>query len=168
MDEWTKSFIAGDDKAYKTLFDEYWKSLVFYASRMVLDRDNAEDIVQATFVALYDNRRGIESKKHARNFLFMVVKNGCWEFNRKRSVRNKILMAAAVELARDGQEEYEMDRVIAQVLAIIDTLPEVERAAIIMRASHLSHRVPKKSSNQYAAESRARTKVKNALKTRMV
>ena len=58
---------------YNQLFHRYYSNLLFYATRMVGDEEEAEDIVQDVFVELWKNKDSIEMGEQIQSFLYRAV-----------------------------------------------------------------------------------------------
>ncbi|QXP63908.1 hypothetical protein H0I29_07450 [Polaribacter sp. R2A056_3_33] len=58
-----KSIKKGSRKAFSILFDRYYKKLLDYAVTYTHDLHEAEDIVQQTFITLWNNRLKINTEK---------------------------------------------------------------------------------------------------------
>lgn len=70
-----KLFRKGDRKAFKLIFDTFYKTLLIFAEKYVKDDDLAEDLVQEVFVKLWEKRKTIQNLMTIKAFLFTSVKN---------------------------------------------------------------------------------------------
>lgn len=78
LDAKTKhSLKRGDPEAYKELFLVLYPRLKGYCSLFIHDEDEAEDIVQESFIALWENRKSIDTSRSVESFLFVVLRNRC-------------------------------------------------------------------------------------------
>ncbi len=68
-------FIDGDRTAFELLFRYYYAGLVTFASRIILDSDEAEEIVQDFFVRMWTGLREIKNSASLKNYLFTCIKN---------------------------------------------------------------------------------------------
>ncbi len=57
------------------LFKTYYKPLCNYAYSFLNDRDEAEEVVQATFINVWDKRQSIEIKTSTKSYLYRMVRN---------------------------------------------------------------------------------------------
>jgi RNA polymerase sigma-70 factor (family 1) len=48
--------LPGDDRAFREVYDRYWKLLFYTAHNIIQDRDVAQDVVQEVFIALWQRR----------------------------------------------------------------------------------------------------------------
>lgn len=59
-----------------------------YASYMVLDKDEAFDIVQTTFLALFKNFSKLDRSKPIRPWIYKVARNNCLDYLKKKKALN--------------------------------------------------------------------------------
>lgn len=62
-------------KAFKTIYDRYYKLLVLFCKQYVDDLSTAEDMVQDVFVNIYENRKTLSITTSFKSFLYTSVKN---------------------------------------------------------------------------------------------
>ncbi|MEM8931788.1 MAG: sigma-70 family RNA polymerase sigma factor, partial [Acidobacteriota bacterium] len=67
--------LLGDPDAFADLIDEHKHPIVNYLTRLVGDRDRAEDLAQETFVRLYQHRHRYREVGHLAAFLFRIATN---------------------------------------------------------------------------------------------
>jgi len=63
----------GDAAAFRILFDRYHAVLLFYAERHGISPEDAEDIVQAAFVYVWQHRERLDPEKSFRAYLYRIV-----------------------------------------------------------------------------------------------
>jgi RNA polymerase sigma-70 factor (family 1) len=75
----------------KDFFFQYYSSLCFFAEKIVQDQPAAEDIVQDTFVKLWQKQPDFSGYRNIKAVLYIAVKNACVNFikTRRRSTRKK-------------------------------------------------------------------------------
>ena len=78
----------GDNKAFELLFREFYPSMCVVAMRFVADQDAAEDIAQEAFIKLWEKRTAYEDIPSLKTFLYVSVKNLC--FNHIRNKKDTI------------------------------------------------------------------------------
>ncbi|PPL04225.1 RNA polymerase sigma factor [Parapedobacter indicus] len=101
-------FKAGNEAAYKALFDRFNKRLLYVAEGIVYDRNLAEDIVQEVFWKLWDRRVHFNEVQSIRAFLYLSVKNACRNHYKHEKVIEKYR-------ARQG-EPIEDDVVLSKII----------------------------------------------------
>jgi RNA polymerase sigma-70 factor, ECF subfamily len=84
-------FINGDQTAFELLFRFYYPGLVTFVSQIILDRDEAEEIVQDFFVNLWTSRKSIHQATSLKSYFFVSVKNRAFNYLKKEQIREKTL-----------------------------------------------------------------------------
>ena len=80
-----------DKTAFELLFRFYYPGLVVFASQIVLDPDEAEEIVQDFFVKLWIKRKDIKESLSLKSYIFTSIKNSSLNFLKKEKIREKIV-----------------------------------------------------------------------------
>jgi RNA polymerase sigma-70 factor, ECF subfamily len=65
----------GNESAFEMLFKTYYKPLCNYAYSFLNDKDEAEEIVQAAFIGIWDKRHSIEIQTSMKSYLYRMVRN---------------------------------------------------------------------------------------------
>lgn len=71
----------GNQKAFKTLFDEYWEAMFCKANSILRNRDVAQDIVQEIWINLWNQRENLEVSNFEA-YIFRSVSYGCYKYLR--------------------------------------------------------------------------------------
>jgi RNA polymerase sigma factor (sigma-70 family) len=83
---------------FETVVAEYEAALLRYASRIVLDSDAAQDVVQNTFISMLHNWRGEGSPGHdLSSWLYRVAHNCAVDHLRRESRRRRLHLRHAEE-----------------------------------------------------------------------
>lgn len=80
-------FRKGDSDAFATFFHIYYRTLCFFATQIVRNRPEAEDIVKDTFVKLWRKHRDFDTAQNVKAFLYITTRNACLNYLRHRQVR---------------------------------------------------------------------------------
>ena len=67
----------GDITAFEMLFKTHYQPLCNYAYTFVQDRDEAEEIVQATFLSIWEKRENLDIRTAFKPYLYAMVRNAC-------------------------------------------------------------------------------------------
>ncbi|MCU7550479.1 sigma-70 family RNA polymerase sigma factor [Chitinophagaceae bacterium LB-8] len=79
-------FRRDEKQSIRTLYLMYYRSLCYFAERLVDDKTEAEDIAHEAFLRLLDKQRDFDHISDIKSFLFTVARNICadhWR-NKKR------------------------------------------------------------------------------------
>ncbi|WP_167605687.1 RNA polymerase sigma factor [Maribellus sediminis] len=116
---------AGDERAYRELFNIHYRILVQYADRFLNDIPLAEDVVQGVFIYLWENASKIELTQSLKSYLFKAVKNSC--LNQLRAIqiydKHQILYLEAA-LLQLKEEEHHDTELLEEVQQALMKLPE--------------------------------------------
>jgi RNA polymerase sigma-70 factor (ECF subfamily) len=66
---------AGDITAFEMIFKTYYQSLCNYAYSFVQDRDEAEEIVQGTFLSVWEKKDNLSIHTGVKPYLYAMVRN---------------------------------------------------------------------------------------------
>lgn len=70
-------FNKGYEMAFKVVFDDFYKPLLYFVTKLVSDRQEAEDITLETFQKLFARHQDFTSGATIRSFLFTTARNHC-------------------------------------------------------------------------------------------
>jgi RNA polymerase sigma-70 factor (family 1) len=77
----------GDELVYEKVFKNYYGRLCNYANTIVKDVNEAEEMVQGTFLALWENRETLLIHTSVKSYLYRAVHNTC--LNRLKHLKVK-------------------------------------------------------------------------------
>lgn len=143
--QWTDEEIAnalrnGNKAALKHVFDSCYGSLCQYASTIVKDQAEAEDIVQAMFIKLWEKREELTVNQSARSYLFKSVYHQCINALEHRTVKLKHAAHAKTEMVSESLPDVFPEELDVQVKSAINGLPEQCRRIFIMsRYEEMKH-----------------------------
>ena len=72
---------SGNQKAFKTLFEQYWEAMFLKANSILRDREVAQDIVQEIWIKLWNQREELEDLNF-ESYIFQSVSYGCFKYLR--------------------------------------------------------------------------------------
>ena len=68
---------SGSETAFEIMFRTYYQPLCHYAYSFLRDKEEAEEVVQATFIAVWEKRSTIEIQTSFKAYLYRMVRNSC-------------------------------------------------------------------------------------------
>ena len=71
------------------IFREHYQSLLLYCLKFVEDENDARDIVQEVFVAMWETQKYQLEKSHLKSYLFNAVKNSSLNYLKHKKVIRK-------------------------------------------------------------------------------
>lgn len=142
-----KTVNLDDEKAFEQLFGFFYQPLLKYAGKYIDNRSVCEDIVQETFVSLWEHRKTLYISQSVRSYLIASIRNHCLNHLKKEGVTHKydefILNTTSQKEIEDFYLLTELSEMLDKALA---RLPETYRMVFEM------HRIEKKSYENIANE----------------
>ncbi|UCD16204.1 MAG: sigma-70 family RNA polymerase sigma factor [Candidatus Zixiibacteriota bacterium] len=124
----------GDMVAFNELVEKYKQRLMNVITRMIQSNEEAEDIVQETFVRVYQHRASFDFKHCFSTWLYTIALNLARNELRKRK---RFKFFDIFDLKGNEAEiavEMDMPSNLPQILQkAVDTLPEKYKTAFILR-----------------------------------
>ena len=81
-----QDFIKGEKSAFEALFKSYYEPVCRYVIRVIKDQDTTEEIVQSTFVNLWEKRELIREDISFRSYLFRAAYNTALNYLKHKKV----------------------------------------------------------------------------------
>ncbi|HEV8193868.1 MAG TPA: sigma-70 family RNA polymerase sigma factor [Ktedonobacterales bacterium] len=89
--EWLDRAKGGDREAFQGLFEPYRREIQLHSYRMLGSLQDAEDLVQETFLLAWRGLKGFEGRSSLRSWLYRIATNACLKAIAKRSSVRRIL-----------------------------------------------------------------------------
>ncbi|GAA3650963.1 RNA polymerase sigma-70 factor [Flavivirga jejuensis] len=121
-----KNIKKGNRKAFRVLFERYYKKLLDYAVTYTHNLHEAEDIVQQTFITLWKNRLKINTEKSVKSYLYRITYNTYIDTYRKQKKRDAFFNELKEQALRERitEDPEALEKRIIKLKNIIETLPE--------------------------------------------
>jgi RNA polymerase sigma-70 factor (ECF subfamily) len=164
--------LRGKESAYRDLYDMYYKRLVVFAFRYLEDLESSRDVVQGTFVKIYENRGSMEIHTSLKSYLFSMVRNQCLNHIKHFKLVDMHMESTAEKAPHYKPEQFDQDIEEAidaheleyRINRIIDCLPE--KCGRIFRMSRHEHHSNQEIANILGISKRTvETQISKALKT---
>lgn len=108
-------------------FKTYYQPLCNYAYSFVQDREEAEEIVQSTFMSVWEKKEAIEIKTSLKSYLYTMVRNASLNVIKHQKVKQKhaveevAVASSSIESVSHHILSQELE---ARILAALEKLPE--------------------------------------------
>jgi RNA polymerase sigma-70 factor (ECF subfamily) len=123
--------LRGDAEAYGSLVSRHMRRAFAIAYRVLEHREDAEDVVQDSFVRALERIDQLDRSRPFRPWFLRIVVNQALNFRRARGIRTTAPLpeaAAAADPLPDRQAENTDLR--ARLSTALDTLPEKQRTIV--------------------------------------
>ena len=131
----------GDDEAFRILVERHSRNIFRLAYRMTGRPEDAEDVVQETFVRAFRQLSRFEARSNFATWLYRIGFNCAIDYMRSRQHRETPEPAETLELlsgatAPTADELVFAGEISERVQRALDELSPQERAAFLMRHYH--------------------------------
>ncbi len=123
-------------RAFEVLVHTYQKKLYWHIRRIVLDHDDADDVLQNTFIKVYKNINGFKGDSKLYSWMYRIATNEALSFLRSKS---KKLGVSDSELKDrmignlQADVYFEGDAIQLKLQKAIATLPEKQKLVFNMK-----------------------------------
>lgn len=128
--------MKADQHTFSSIVREYSKPLYWHIRRLVVSHDDAEDILQETFVKAYRKLWTLRNSASLRPWLYRIATNETLNFLNKQKVRSALTFESLSEnLERKIDDDPYFNGNEAQRLLskAIQKLPQKQKAVFCMR-----------------------------------
>lgn len=140
---WIHGIGAGDEQAFAAMFRHYNRDLYRFALGLLGSADEAEDVVQAVFVAIWQGRARWTVRSSLKVYLFTAVRNRALQHfrnaRRRHDAQPQVLdfaTAARSEAFLDPDRHTEHAEFTAALRSAVDALPPRCREAFVLTREH--------------------------------
>ncbi|APU99063.1 MULTISPECIES: RNA polymerase sigma factor [Sphingobacterium] len=125
------------EEAFRLLLKKYQQKIYWHVRRMVIDHDDADDVVQDIFVKVWKNLGNFREDSQLYTWLYRIATNECITFlNKKKQKQNVSLdddtTAYLAETLADGNY-FNGDRAQMKLQQALLTLPEKQKLVFNMK-----------------------------------
>lgn len=137
----------GDRTAFEQLVELYKEKIYYLAFRMLGNRQEAEDIIQETFIRVYKNLHKYDQTQKFSTWIYRIATNLCIDRLRKRKASYSLDAEMSDGDGLDGYDRIESQEITpekqllitetqTQIRDAIDKLPEKYKSVVVLRYLH--------------------------------
>ncbi len=123
-------------KAFEVLINTYKERLYWHIRRIVLDHDDADDVLQNTFIKVFRNIEGFKGDSKLYSWMYRIGTNEALTFlktkSRKLGVSNEKLQETMAN-SLESDVYFEGDEIQLKLQKAIATLPEKQKLVFNMK-----------------------------------
>lgn len=131
---------TGDHAALSILLERYWRPMVAFAADKVGSQDTAEDLVQETFVRVWEKREQLRPYTSPRAYLYRVLRNLITDDYRHRRLRDQWASARQADDSAPAAPSpallLEADQLAVAANEAIAALPPRRRDVLVLAHFH--------------------------------
>ncbi|MGY4539318.1 RNA polymerase sigma factor (sigma-70 family) [Mucilaginibacter sp. UYNi724] len=124
------------NEAFNLLLKKYQQKIYWHVRRMVINHDDADDIVQDVFIKIWKNLPGFRNDAQLYTWMYRIATNECITFLNKKKAKNNIsLDDVDYELADtlSSSDQFTGDQIQRKLQEAILTLPDKQRLVFNMK-----------------------------------
>ncbi|NOY96384.1 MAG: sigma-70 family RNA polymerase sigma factor [Chlorobi bacterium] len=122
--------------AFQMLVEKYQERLYWHIRRIVLDHDDADDVLQNTFVKVWKNLNNFREESGLYTWLYRIATNESLTFINSKKRKNMFPMSELSDYLVDNLEAdpyFDGDEIQEKLQKAIITLPEKQRLVFNMK-----------------------------------
>lgn len=119
-------------QAFKELFDLYYKELCLYMVQFTHNINDAEDLVQESYIKLWNKRHSIHINTSVKAYLFRITYNAYIDKVRVEKRKELFLLEFKYATLITEIEEPEDNEKINKIKKIVENLPEKCREILLL------------------------------------
>jgi RNA polymerase sigma factor (sigma-70 family) len=121
---------GGDDTAFEALYDAYHRRLLAFCQHMLGSREEAEDVLQNTFMAAYRSLRAGYEVVELKPWLYTIARNRCLSVMRAR--REEVELDERAPAIGGLAAEVDRRADLRTLVRDVQRLPPDQRAALVL------------------------------------
>lgn len=136
-----KLFRDGNQDSFKDLYDRYFDALFLFGHKYISAQDIVEDIIQESFIKIWEKRASFYHEAALRAFLYKTVRNSCLNQIEHQKVRKSYEGQVDKDVSNDNYFltnviEEEVNRIISET---VNKLPESARLIYLLSLKGLKN-----------------------------
>lgn len=126
---------SGNSQAMISFFNLYYAPLCYFAERMIHDRQAAEDIVEDTFMKLWNKHTDFKTILNIKAFLYITTRNAC--LNMLKQYQRDAVSRKEMAYLNGDSDDFVLNSIIrtevmAEIYRQIEKLPAQSRKVLKM------------------------------------
>lgn len=123
-------------KAFEVLVDTYKQRLYWHVRRIVLNHDDADDVLQNTFIKVYRSINGFKGDSKLYSWMYRIATNEALSFLKSKSKKQGITSEEVQNQLLDSLQAdvyFEGDEIQLKLQQAIASLPEKQKLVFNMK-----------------------------------
>jgi RNA polymerase sigma-70 factor (family 1) len=131
-------------RLYQEIFFKYYEPLCRYAFTLVKEQHSCEDIVQETFLRVWEKKQNLIGSQELTWYLYTAIRNNCLSFLEKRQktvlgeVSSHEITETPYERPAANTKETDFDTLLKNALANLP--PKCREVFVLSRVSGLTYK----------------------------
>ncbi len=139
----------GEIKAFDDVYEKYARRLYVFALKYLKNKNEAEELVQSTFLKVWEKRKTLKCDTSFKSYIFTIAFNEICNLFRRRNSFARFYheeITQSSDISYETEEQIDFSFTLKQLDIIIKKLPEKQRIVFI------KSRIEGKTSKEIASE----------------
>lgn len=122
-----QALAAGDITAFEMIFRTNYQPLCNYAYTFLQDKEEAEEIVQSTFLSVWEKKETLSIRTAVKPYLYAMVRNACLNVIKHEKIKQKHVveeMAIGVHSHESVSQAVASSELESKIQEAMEKLPE--------------------------------------------
>jgi RNA polymerase sigma-70 factor (ECF subfamily) len=127
---------TGKEKAYTAIIKKYQEKLYWHVRRMVVDHEDANDILQNMFIKVWNSLGNFREDSQLYTWLYRIATNECLTFLEQQKRRSSVSLGdveSGLSNKIKADENFDANKLEWKLQLAIQHLPEKQRAVFMLR-----------------------------------
>lgn len=123
-----------DEIAFEEIYDRYCKKLIWFSMRITGNKEQAEDIVQDTFMRIVDRPQAFDRTQRFSTWVYTIVSNASLNVIRNENNRSRLLEENYVQINTTHlNHTIDSNLLKKKINALYNELNEKEKSIFVLR-----------------------------------
>src|SRR5688572_2017127 len=127
---------ATKEKAYTTIIRKYQEKLYWHIRRMVVDHEDANDVLQNVFIRVWNGLENFREDSQLYTWLYRIATNECLTFLEQQKKRSAVSLSDVDTGLTDkikADKYFDANKLEWKLQVAIQQLPEKQRLVFTLR-----------------------------------
>lgn len=124
------------EKAYTVLIKKYQEKLYWHIRRMVVDHDDANDVLQNVFIRVWKGLENFREDSQLYTWLYRIATNECLTFLEQQKKRASVSLSNEENILTDkikADQHFDYNKLEWKLQLAIQQLPEKQKIVFSLR-----------------------------------
>lgn len=124
------------EKAYTALIKKYQERLYWHVRRMVVDHDDANDVLQNVFIRVWNGLENFREDAQLYTWLYRIATNECLSFLEQQKRKASVSLSdveSSLENKVKADKHFDANKLEWKLQLAIQQLPEKQRIVFTLR-----------------------------------
>lgn len=122
-----QALARGDEKAFQSLFIDYYPALVSFGTKYIASKEAVEDLVQDVFVRIWETRESLGEIEDLSAYLYQMVRFKCFNYLRDEKTHSEAVRSYVGNLSTEDMNNYIKEESFRLAMKALEELPPTSK-----------------------------------------